>query len=164
MAIQSLPTELLRLTLQIGAKMISDFDEANQYEERMKKRNTFLLAVSLVCRRWRVEGQSVLWEEIYIGSEKAAWNIEESPLLGSLQNRELTIEGNEEDEDEGVSATSVETILSTVAGLRILRIYTFLSPWNDLKLDILCSKNLRGAELPLFYLPCALIICLTRQV
>lgn len=153
--IQSPPPELLRLALQLGAQIISDFAEDDEYEERVKKRNTFLLAASFVCSAWRVAGQSVLWELVYIGSDDAAQRFLRSPVLGRLQTRELTIQVNAEDEKE-VTAASIATMLATVVGLRSLSIFTIS---EELDLGVLCSKNLSGVELPPFYRACALLIC-----
>lgn len=74
--IQSLPPELIRIILQA--------DEACLYPVL---RNAFLLVTSLVCRKWKVEAQAVLWEDLAIRLDEDAKRILACSLLGDFQTQ-----------------------------------------------------------------------------
>lgn len=156
--IESIPSEILRHTLKIGAQSILDDKTDWHFATKMKRRNEFLLIASLVCSVWRIEAQAVLWDMLHIGSERAAQRLLQSPLLGSLPTKELTLVGRGMDVDEAadstdgelqITAASVTTILSSMVELRMLDMFSFPG-WAKLDLNLFCLESLRGmGSLPL---------------
>lgn len=167
--IHSFPSEILRLTFQLGAQEILDDERTNlPYSEKMNVRNEFLLAASLVCRAWRVEAQAVLWEELYIRSETADRRVFYSPIRRRPQTRVLFLPESPPERririnawgnivtrswvlENEIEAVTVSHILSSVVELRSLRICSFEERCG-LELRVHCLRNLGGNALSLPFL------------
>lgn len=70
-----------------------------------------------MCRAWRGEAHSLLWEELYIWTEAPATRLIQSPLFGCFTTHKLSISGAE------MSASHLHMIVGGVVNLKELYLY-----------------------------------------
>lgn len=132
--IHSLPLELIRLSLHYAELHILYADERGEYEIRMVARNRLLRKASLVCKSWRVEGQSLMWEELHIAEEEQATSLVRSPSCGRFTTKELYLEGRY------IPDFIIHTLVGGMVNLKHLTLYNFL----QMKTILFYSPNLKG--------------------
>lgn len=131
--IQSLPLELLRLCLYYGELQILYEDPSKSFDTNIGARNAFLLTAALVCKTWRNEAQSLLWDEVHVVLNSEAGRLLQSPSFGRFTTTKLFID------EEYLSRSLGDTIIARVRNLKHLSLC-------DCRLHLvsLCSPGLKG--------------------
>lgn len=140
--INFLPTEILANIFEFSVQ------ESDWYINR----RTLLLRLSLVCSRWTVQAQMLLWKVVVLEWEPSGKLLLESPALGRWRTPDLAIRWIHELSDGRIDVKTASKAMGELKGVEKLRLDCLRAP-TAIDLSDFCSPNLSGKFSQFFSLP-----------